>query len=253
MEAVADGKADCTFLNYYQASYFRSQSRFESFNYQPVDTITQGIGLGITKESNPLLLSILSKSLQRIKQNQLQNILNKDTAVTEPFSLQTMIKRYPLPMASAILIFAVLICLLVFLLVTSRTRKRQNLALAEAKNEAEVANRAKSDFLSRMSKAESGKIELRPEPYPADEFGNYVNAIITPLCQERSQTFRFEPVEMLTDVIPLFDKLRINQIVFNLLSNAVKYTPEGGRIRYRIFEKRLSDRRMRCQYSRHWR
>jgi signal transduction histidine kinase/PAS domain-containing protein len=95
-----------------------------------------------------------------------------------------------------------------------------------------------------MSKAESGKIELRPEPYPADEFGNYVNAIITPLCQERSQTFRFEPVEMLTDVIPLFDKLRINQIVFNLLSNAVKYTPEGGRIRYRIFEKRLSDRRM---------
>jgi signal transduction histidine kinase len=32
--------------------------------------------------------------------------------------------------------------------------------------------------------------------------------------------------------VPLFDKLRINQIVFNLLSNAVKYTPEGGTIRY---------------------
>jgi signal transduction histidine kinase/CheY-like chemotaxis protein/PAS domain-containing protein len=95
-----------------------------------------------------------------------------------------------------------------------------------------------------MSKAESGKIELCPEPYPVDEFADYINSIIAPLCEERSQKFTFEPVEILDGVVPLFDKLRINQVVFNLLSNAVKYTPEGGNILYRVVEKRLSGDRM---------
>lgn len=95
-----------------------------------------------------------------------------------------------------------------------------------------------------MSKAESGKIELHPEPYPVDEFTDYMNSIIAPLCAERRQTFSFEPVIILTDVIPLFDKLRINQVVFNLLSNAVKYTQEGGKIRYRVIEKKTDDSHM---------
>jgi len=90
-----------------------------------------------------------------------------------------------------------------------------------------------------MSRAESGRIELHPEPYPMEEFAEYVNSIIAPLCEERRQTFLFEPAEILPDAVPLLDKLRINQIVFNLLSNAVKYTPEGGTIRCRIAEQRL--------------
>ena len=95
-----------------------------------------------------------------------------------------------------------------------------------------------------MSKAESGKIELHLEPYPVDEFANYVDSIIEPLCEERNQTFTFEPVEMLDNVVPLMDKLRINQVVFNLLSNAVKYTPEGGSIKYRVAEKKLDEGHM---------
>jgi signal transduction histidine kinase/AmiR/NasT family two-component response regulator len=100
-----------------------------------------------------------------------------------------------------------------------------------------------------MAKAESGKIELHPEPYPVDEFADYMSSIIAPLCQERNQTFLFEPAEILTDVIPLLDKLRINQVVFNLLSNAVKYTPEGGTIRYRVVERRLGAGRMSMHFE----
>jgi len=95
-----------------------------------------------------------------------------------------------------------------------------------------------------MSKAESGKIELHPEPYPVDEVANYIDSIIAPLCAERNQIFSFEPASILTDLIPMLDKLRFNQIVFNLLSNAVKYTPEGGKIRYRMIEKKLDDSHM---------
>jgi len=151
MDAVADGDADCTFLNYYQASWFRQLSRYESFSYQPVDTIAQGIALGVTRESSPVLAGILSKSLQRISGKELQSILINDTAVSEPLSLRVLIKRYPIPMAFAISAFGVLISMLISLSVSAGIRKRRNLDLARAKEEAEKANEAKSVFLSNMS------------------------------------------------------------------------------------------------------
>jgi PAS domain S-box-containing protein len=83
-----------------------------------------------------------------------------------------------------------------------------------------------------MAKAESKKVELHPEPYPPQEFYGYLDAVIRPLCREKDQTFLLD-ANPAADRVPLFDKLRINQVVFNLLSNAVKYTPEGGTVSYR--------------------
>ena len=85
-----------------------------------------------------------------------------------------------------------------------------------------------------MSRAESNRIELHPEPYPIDEFNDYLDAVIRPLCSEKGQSFVLDEKNTLADYIPLADKLRMNQIIFNLLSNAVKYTPEGGTIPYRV-------------------
>jgi signal transduction histidine kinase/PAS domain-containing protein len=95
-----------------------------------------------------------------------------------------------------------------------------------------------------MSKAESGRIELHPEPYPIAEFKEYLNAIILPLCRDRSQTFSIECRDSDNDTIPVLDKLRINQVIFNLLSNAVKYTHERGTIKCIISEERLSDEQL---------
>jgi len=94
-----------------------------------------------------------------------------------------------------------------------------------------------------MAKAESNKIELHPEPYPPEEFGAYIDAVIKPLCEGKHQTFRVE-VDIPKGAVPVQDKLRINQVVFNLLSNAVKYTPEGGTITYRAEGHRLPDNRL---------
>ena len=95
-----------------------------------------------------------------------------------------------------------------------------------------------------MSRVESGRIYLHPEPYPADEFHAYIDSVLGPLFKRRNQTLTFEMVEFVADRVPLFDKLHINQIVFNLLSNASKYTPEGGKIIYLVREKRLPQDRM---------
>jgi signal transduction histidine kinase len=94
-----------------------------------------------------------------------------------------------------------------------------------------------------MSKAESNKIELHLEPYPPDEFKNYLEAVFLPLCKDKNQKFEFD-VYMPEGCVPMFDKLRINQVVFNLLSNAVKFTPEGGAITYHAHSRLLENGRL---------
>jgi len=94
-----------------------------------------------------------------------------------------------------------------------------------------------------MSKAESGKMELRPEPYRPEDFFNYLDSVISPLCREKNIRFVID-AQSLPDVEPLLDPLRVNQIFFNLLSNAVKFTSEGGTITYRLREKAVGERRM---------
>jgi signal transduction histidine kinase len=94
-----------------------------------------------------------------------------------------------------------------------------------------------------MSRAESGRIELHPEPYSLAEFNQYIEAVITPLCTQKSLQFTVnEPQKELE--VPVIDKARINQILFNILSNAVKYTPAGGSIRYDIRASVLQPGRM---------
>jgi PAS domain S-box-containing protein len=82
-----------------------------------------------------------------------------------------------------------------------------------------------------LTKAESDRVELRPEPYPPQEFESYIDSVFRPLCEEKHQTLDANTSRPMA--IPLFDKLRVNQVLFNLLSNAVKYTQEGGTITFR--------------------
>ena len=299
MDAVAAGDADCTFLNYYQANYYRSMSAYESFSYRPVENISQNISLGIEKGSNPLLLGILSKSLQRLSANDLPSILSENSVKSEPLSVKMLLRHYPIQMALGFGLFFMLLVLLVFMMITSSVRKRQNLVLANAKKEAESANQAKSEFLSRMShdirtplngiigmthiaaeqanpaqtvsclskidqsskfllglvndildmsKAESGKMELHPEPYYIGDFRSYIDAVIRPLCAGKNQTLTFE-VTSLENAVPILDILRINQIYFNLLANAVKYTPEGGSIQVTVQEALTPDHREQITVS----
>lgn len=86
-----------------------------------------------------------------------------------------------------------------------------------------------------MSKVESGKIELHPEPYDSAVFFGYLESVIMPLCKEKGIHFVVD-AQPVADKAPLLDTLRINQVFFNLLSNAVKFTPEGGTVTYWLRE-----------------
>ena len=137
---MLDGKADCTFLNYYQANFYRSMGRYKDFSYRPVSDITQSISLGVTRQSDPQLLSILSKSLQHISNEDLQSILSENSTRMDQFSFNILMSKYPTQMAFAIGGVGMLIGIVVFLFVMLRIKRKQNMALEAAKAEAEKAN-----------------------------------------------------------------------------------------------------------------
>lgn len=86
-----------------------------------------------------------------------------------------------------------------------------------------------------MSRIESGQIVLYKEPYPVEEFRQYMDSVLRPLAEAKHQNFIFN-VNVSEEYIPIQDKLRINQVVFNLVSNAIKYTNEGGTVEYSVDE-----------------
>lgn len=200
-----------------------------------------------------------------------------------------------------ILLFVVAVCITAALILSVFLRQRlmglqqENAEkLSQALDDARLANRAKSEFLSRMShdmrtplngiigmtylaqeidnpprtqncldkisvsskfllglindvldmaKAESGKMELHPEPYDIHQFTAYVEAVIKPLCKEKNIKLVFD-LQLTKKRKPVIDPLRYNQLCFNLLSNAVKYTPEGGTVTLRIYDKMVSETRL---------
>ena len=90
-----------------------------------------------------------------------------------------------------------------------------------------------------MAKIESGKVEFNTEIYRFDEFREYLNSVITPLCERKKIDFKIHYDEPISNI--LVDKLRINQILFNLLSNACKYTNEGGNVDLYIETETISE------------
>jgi signal transduction histidine kinase/ligand-binding sensor protein len=167
-------------------------------------------------------------------------------------------------------------------------------SLKDAAEEAQSANRAKTDFLSRMShdirtpingiigmtylasqeknpektreylkkidtsskfllglindildmtKVESNKITLHPEPYPPEEFENYISSVILPLCDVKKIRFNLK-IDPYPGLVPLQDKLHINQIVFNLLSNSIKFSEEGGKIDYHALFTKIGEKKL---------
>ena len=85
-----------------------------------------------------------------------------------------------------------------------------------------------------ISKANSGKLKMQPEPVRLREL---IGSIIVPIqaaAQKKNITFTADYSKALERTV-MADKLSVQKIFLNLLTNAVKYTPEGGNVHFDIF------------------
>lgn len=80
-----------------------------------------------------------------------------------------------------------------------------------------------------MSKIESGKMELHPEPINVEDVYQDISVQFKEQLEKKKITLSLHGVEK-QPYSYLCDKLRIRQIIMNLVSNAVKFTPTAGTI-----------------------
>ena len=84
-----------------------------------------------------------------------------------------------------------------------------------------------------ISKIEAEKIELFMEDIDLLRLAHTVVTIIQPRCDEKMIEFETE-FSITDETFYLGDSLRLRQVLINLLGNAVKFTPEHGKISFRI-------------------
>lgn len=98
-----------------------------------------------------------------------------------------------------------------------------------------------------LSKIESGSLELKMEMMDIGAQIEQVITIIRPQIAKKELELSVDG-ESARYGYMLGDPVRFRQILMNIFSNAIKYTPEGGKIYFRIHENDIEDQRRNYQF-----
>ncbi|MEG1682546.1 MAG: response regulator [Oscillospiraceae bacterium] len=84
-----------------------------------------------------------------------------------------------------------------------------------------------------MSRIESGKMLLRHEEIPFEEFISDINGICN--AQAREKDVDYDAILLsFTEDIYLGDAMKLQQVLVNILTNAIKFTPPGGKVQFMV-------------------
>ena len=80
-----------------------------------------------------------------------------------------------------------------------------------------------------MNRIESGKMLLKNEKIPFEEFLNGINAICYTQAQAKNIDYE-NVVDFSVEDCYIGDAMKLQQVIINILGNAIKFTPHGGRV-----------------------
>lgn len=88
-----------------------------------------------------------------------------------------------------------------------------------------------------MSRIESGKMLLKNEKIPVEEFLSGINAIC--YTQAAAKGVEYECiVDPVLDDYYIGDAMKLQQVLINILSNAIKFTSENGKVTFSVEQRR---------------
>jgi signal transduction histidine kinase/CheY-like chemotaxis protein len=99
-----------------------------------------------------------------------------------------------------------------------------------------------------MSAIESGKVVMAHEPLDIRLLINKCTSIIEGQIASRDLEFKKEYADLKKPFV-YGDELHLRQIFINILGNAVKFTPDGGRIEFRMEETVLDEEKVKYRFQ----
>lgn len=155
MEAVRNGDADATFVYQYTAQEFINRDRRGLLTYVILEEPYYDYHIGFSANTSHMLAGIFTKAIYAMPEGTFEDIVVKNTSYkAEDVPLLTWIQIYPLPsimICACIFVACILILMLLQRQRVIKLEKQRYQELQEMASKAEIANRAKSDFLANMS------------------------------------------------------------------------------------------------------
>ena len=157
MEAVIKGEADIMMQNLHIVNALLQKPSFEALEIWPTNFyMDEDFSLAANRTANPLLISVLNKTIDSLDANQIHNINLKYT-VNHPYELTFSDALYQYRNGITFLIIFVILAVMAAVYIMNQKRRnievltQKNVQLSQAITQAQVASSAKSQFLSRMS------------------------------------------------------------------------------------------------------
>lgn len=123
IDAVAAGKADCAYMNNYEAEYFMCQDKYQTLNYATTPQFRQKICLGISKDADTELYTIMSKCLNIIPDNEIDALIYENSYIAPTdITLTEFLKANPFFVIVLGSIFTLFV-FIVFVLIIYREKK----------------------------------------------------------------------------------------------------------------------------------
>ncbi|WP_105203746.1 diguanylate cyclase domain-containing protein [Neobittarella massiliensis] len=120
VHAVASGEADYTYIDTYSAQYYMNQPEYRNLRLISQNYGTYTVCFGVVKPGRQELLSIFNRVISTAPEEDIQNIINKNTLQKTPFSLGDLIRQNPV--GSIALVGGVLLVIILILLYFLRQR-----------------------------------------------------------------------------------------------------------------------------------
>lgn len=156
LDAVVSGDADVTLQNEYIGNYWLQKPKYLQIELNPYYNIDDSNVIVCNSEENSYIYTIFSKCIEAVSQDSINRIITHDTLLS-PYSLSThdIYVKYKKWIDVIIALVGLCIVMLVFVIISIRINlkkiKVKNEQLAQSALQANNANLAKREFLTKIS------------------------------------------------------------------------------------------------------